>query len=304
MNIAILTGGESSERQVALWSADYVEESLRDRVQTTRFVLPEQMKDFIAQRENFDAIIPVLHGRGGEDGVLQGFLKTLGIPFVFSGVEAHAVGMNKALAKQMAGAAGVQTAPWQVARDSSQAAFTSACVVKPLHGGSTIATTVVRRPEELEAAVKLALEQNDDALVETFVSGREFTVGIIEEQGVPVALPVIEIIAANGNFDFDAKYTEGKMAQEICPAQIPIDLRARLQASALAMHQVIGARHASRSDFIVDVQGQEWFLEINTIPGMTKNSLLPKAVRASGRDFGDLLVTWCEEAKRRQHGSK
>jgi len=289
---------------VALWSADYVEESLRDRVQTTRFVLPEQMKDFIAQRENFDAIIPVLHGRGGEDGVLQGFLKTLGIPFVFSGVEAHAVGMNKALAKQMAGAAGVQTAPWQVARDSSQAAFTSACVVKPLHGGSTIATTVVRRPEELEAAVKLALEQNDDALVETFVSGREFTVGIIEEQGVPVALPVIEIIAANGNFDFDAKYTEGKMAQEICPAQIPIDLRARLQASALAMHQVIGARHASRSDFIVDVQGQEWFLEINTIPGMTKNSLLPKAVRASGRDFGDLLVTWCEEAKRRQHGSK
>ena len=289
---------------MALWSADYVEESLRDRVQTTRFVLPEQMKDFIAQRENFDAIIPVLHGRGGEDGVLQGFLKTLGIPFVFSGVEAHAVGMNKALAKQMAGAAGVQTAPWQVARDSSQAAFTSACVVKPLHGGSTIATTVVRRPEELEAAVKLALEQNDDALVETFVSGREFTVGIIEEQGVPVALPVIEIIAANGNFDFDAKYTEGKMAQEICPAQIPIDLRARLQASALAMHQVIGARHASRSDFIVDVQGQEWFLEINTIPGMTKNSLLPKAVRASGRDFGDLLVTWCEEAKRRQHGSK
>jgi D-alanine-D-alanine ligase len=294
-SIAVLTGGESSEREVSMWSADHVEGALRDRTKVARYVLPEDRDRFLAERQNVDVVIPVLHGRGGEDGVLQGFLSELRMPFLFSGVEACAIGMDKRLAKLVAQQTGIQTPRSEVVVQGQKPTIAMPFVVKPLDGGSTIGVSVVKTEAERDVALTKAFAWSREVLIEGFIDGREFTVGVIEDQGRVIGLPVIEIVSPGGFFDFESKYIDGKMASEICPAQIPDALRDALQTAAVTMHRAVGARHVSRSDFIVDEVDQPWFLEINIIPGMTKNSLLPKAVRQSGRDFGDLLVSWIDE---------
>lgn len=293
--IAILTGGTSAEREIAMTSSKTVAKALEGRVETVAFTFPEEIDEFLSRRVEFNVAIPVFHGRGGEDGTVQGFLETLGVPYLFSGVAAHAVGMDKDLAKRVVSSAGVKTAAWQTCAnrtglDASRVSFP--CVVKPADGGSTQGVTIVRDQHELDGALDAAFAYSSRVVVESFVAGDEFTVAVAEDGGEAVALPVIQIKSPSGIYDFDAKYGPVP-AEKLCPAPIADDLARRLQAAALTAHKTIGARHLSRTDFIVDASGEIWFLEINTIPGLSV--LFPRAVAASGRDFGTLLFQWIEK---------
>lgn len=292
-HIAILTGGRSAEREIAVHSAETVM-GLLGRYEVEVFDFPDGIDEFLKRRDEFDCVIPVFHGVGGEDGTAQGFLRTLGIPFLFSDVTACAVGMDKALAKTVVAKAGVGTASWVVVEKGNEIhrdSISVPCVVKPLDGGSTQGISIVKSVDEIEKALKAAFEFSERVLVEDYVVGDEFTVGVINEGNETVALPVIQIIAPNGFYDHVAKYS-ATPAEKVCPAKIDNGLRDRLQSAAVMAHRSVGARHLSRVDFIVDKTGEIWFLEINIIPG--QSVLFPKAVAASGRDYGDVLAGWIE----------
>ena len=289
--IALLTGGRSAEREVALKSATNVEAALRPQFEVDLFDLPSDLYRFFSMRGQYDCAIPVFHGKGGEDGTMQGFLETLGIPYVFSQVEAHAIGMDKAMTKTILAAQGIKTADWVVLKVGDAYGWQYPVVVKPLDQGSSVGVCLVHRQEELQKALVMAFSYSDRVLVERLIEGKEFTVAVVDHAGKSLSLPVIEIRSKNAFFDFESKY-DPALCDELCPAPIPETLASRLQQVALAAHKGIGARHLSRTDMIVDAQGEIWFLEINTIPGLTSASLTPKAIAAAGLNLSDLLIEW------------
>ncbi len=293
--IAILTGGTSSEREIALRSAKNVVAQLSDRFEVTLFDIPTALHDFVLRAKEFDVAIPMFHGVGGEDGVIQGFLETLGVPYLFSRVQAHAIAMDKDKTKTLVAAAGIRVPRSSIVRLGHVAQYTHPVVVKPYNGGSSMATAIVRSQAELEDAVTNAFTGTDAVLIEDFVEGSEFTVAVADIDGVPTALPVIAIRPKGGFFDFESKYNAETLADEICPAPIRAELAEQLQSIALLAHQTLGCKHVSRTDIMVDAAGQGWFLEINTIPGMTETSLLPKALSAAGKTFADTLSVWIDD---------
>ena len=293
-HVAIITGGTGTEREVSLKSALNLKELLRDLYDISVFDFPADLSKFLAQHKDFHCAIPMMHGKGGEDGELQGFLETLQVPYLFSGIEAHVIGVNKELSKKLVAKHGVQGATAIIVGADSLVAFEKPCVIKPLSGGSSVATAIVKSTDQFEDALKKALLVGEKVMIEDFIEGDEFTVGIIEENGVPVALPVIAIKAKDGFFDYDSKYKTESLAEEICPAPINEALTRQLQELALTAHTVIGCRHMSRSDFIVDKNGTPWFLEINTIPGMTATSLVPKAIQVSKRSLPQIFTQWID----------
>lgn len=292
--VAILTGGDSGEREIALASAGNVAKVLTDHYLVTTFDLPKQLDTFLSQRKEFEVVIPIFHGRGGEDGTVQGFLETLRIPYLFSGVTAHAIGIDKNLAKGVISSAGIKTSPWSVLTkdDKLQSPPHIPCVVKPIDGGSTQGVTIVLVPDDFERAINEALKHSTRVLVENFISGDEFTVAVIDEGTETVAMPVIQIKSPEGFYDFAAKYGP-QPAKKLCPAPISAALSNQLQEAAVKVHQAIGARHLTRTDFIVDHEGTIWFLEVNTIPGLSV--LFPRAISASNRNFTEVLSHWIEE---------
>lgn len=281
MRVAIITGGETGEREVSIRSARNVAENI-NFAEIHTFTFPEDSEAFTSRAKEFDLAIPVIHGLGGEDGTLQARLKILGVPFIFSDVYPHSVAINKRQTKEAVAKLGIQS-PEEI----SEPPF----FVKPVTGGSSVASKLCNSIEEYEE-----LKQKNPGIefvTEKPIKGREFTVGILEYQGRTSALPVIEIIPRGEFFDFENKYDPTKLAQEICPAEIDPALAAALQAQALAAHQHLRCRHISRSDFIVDSEGNIYFLEINTIPGLTATSLIPKMLKESGVTLKEILKEWC-----------
>lgn len=297
MKIAVLTGGESSEREVALASSENVVLSLRKKYSVDVFDFPADLDKFLAEYHKYRAVVPVFHGPGGEDGLIQGFLNTLKIPFIFSDVEAQAVGMNKFLSKQLAKKIGLLVAPDVVLDKFEKIPFKSSLVIKPLAGGSSIGVAIAHSQAELSKALRQAFKYSDKVLIEKYIKGQELTVPVIDKNNKTFALPVIEIRSKNKFFDYESKYDD-KLVDEICPAEISQSLAKELQRQAVKMHRALGARHISRTDFIVSGK-QIYFLEINTIPGMTNNSLLPKSIRAGGENFANLLDIWIKSITRR-----
>lgn len=239
-----------------------------------------------------------MHGPWGEDGTLQGLLDILGIPYVGSGVLASSLAMDKVMAKQVMRGAGIDVPRDAVvtragyARDPGAAAKAAQEIgypvfVKPVRQGSSFGAAIVERPDQLGAAVADALRYDDRALVEEMLSGTELTVGVIGADEDLTALPVIEIVTTRTFFDYKAKY-DPAITQEICPARVPDDVATRAQELALRAHRALGCDDLSRTDMIL-AGGRLAALEVNTIPGMTANSLLPKAARVAGIPFGDLL---------------
>lgn len=304
MKIAILTGGESSEREVALRSADNVINALKKKYEVAVFDLPKNLPDFLRSYSQYQVAVPVFHGPGGEDGQIQGFLKTLGLPFIFSDVEAHAVGMNKFLTKHLAEKIGLVTPASKILFESPTYHYNykGPLVIKPLAGGSSIGISIVDSQAKLDEALPEAFKYCDKVLLEKYIEGPEFTVAIIDKAGVSLALPVIEIRSKNNFFDYQSKYDD-QLVEELCPAPIDDNSAEELQQQALKIHQALGARHLSRSDFIVAAD-KIYFLEINTIPGLTNESLVPKAIRAGGEDWDNLLSGWIEEVIAQQGLSK
>jgi D-alanine-D-alanine ligase len=329
MKIAVLFGGTSEERDVSIASAAQVIPVLRGlgheviAVDTAagRLGAPEERKllesrvapvppsdqsmatlrsgaltnpaNSINPRE-IDVVFLALHGGAGEDGRMQAMLDLAGLKYTGSNHIASAAAMDKDLSKRLFRAAGVPTADWlmaPVATDEAVRVLGLPVVVKPNKQGSTVGLTVVRDAAKLQPAIELGLRYDDEVMIERFVPGREFTVGILDGR----ALPVGEIIAPGEVFDYQSKYQVGG-AREVFPADIPPAEAATLQRHALAAHRALKLGAYSRVDFRRDGQGNFWCLEANSLPGMTATSLLPQAAKAAGIDFATLLARICAGA--------
>ena len=249
-----------------------------------------------------------MHGRGGEDGSLQGFLQTIGLPYTGSGVLASALAMNKGKAKLCYEQAGLPTPPAMTVRkgvsydlDAIIEHLGSHCVVKAIHEGSTIGIYMAEGKDALEDAIQSAFDHDDEVLIERYVKGPEFTI-VVLGGSEPEAMPIIQIIPANEFYDFESKYAPGG-SQHICPAPLDDAIAETMQAYAVAAHKSLGCSGVSRTDFILDEAARPWILETNTLPGMTETSLLPDAARAAGIPFPALcerLIDYAFEAKNKE----
>jgi len=261
----------------------------------------------MANVEPIDVVLIALHGTWGEDGRIQGLLDTIGVPYTGSGVLASALAMDKEVAKQVLAAAGLDVPRGVVVTGTTKSDLELAssvglpAFVKPVASGSSVGASIVAQAVDLPPAISLALKYDSRALVEEQITGgRELTVAVIGNDDL-TALPVIEILTKRAFFDYSAKYDAGE-SEEVCPADIPPDAAKRAQDLAVRAHRALHCRGMSRLDLMWS-KDRMVALEVNTIPGMTANSLLPKAARAAGIKFGDLLerfIDWAlEDARRR-----
>jgi D-alanine-D-alanine ligase len=296
MRLALIAGGQSAEREVSLKSGQQVFSALnQDRYDIRRYDPAADLEKLVREAPELDAALIIMHGRGGEDGTLQGMLDLLGVPYQGSGVLGSALGMNKELSKFLYQKAGLNVAraiffdkpdapsPQAIADDLGLPV-----VVKPVNEGSSIGVTIARTLEELQAGLDAAYEYDHRVLVEEFIKGVEVTGGVLGNYNL-TALPLVEICPSDNYafFSYDAKYLPGA-STEICPARLDAELTRRCQAAALAAHQALCCRGYSRTDMLVK-DGQIYVLETNTIPGMTATSLFPQAAAAAGMDFPTLL---------------
>jgi D-alanine-D-alanine ligase len=249
-----------------------------------------------AEKNGMDIVLPIAHGSYMEDGKLQGMLDMLGIPYVFSGTLASALAMNKKKTKLIAKAAGLKIAKDEIVKKNKKYnlekiinKLSFPIVVKPSELGSSVGTSLANTREELEEGIRKALEFGEEVLLEQFIKGRELTVAVMGDKN-PKALPVVEIIPKiSGFYDYKAKYQDGG-SEHVCPAKIPEDIRKKIQKYAVKIFKALGCLDLSRADFIWNEKdGKIYFLEINTIPGMTSVSLAPEAAKNAGLDFPKFL---------------
>jgi D-alanine-D-alanine ligase len=305
--VAVLTGGRSAEREVSLMSGAGVLAALRSRgVDAHAFDPAERPMDDL-RREGFARAFVALHGRYGEDGTVQGALELLGIPYTGSGVMASAIAMDKVCTKRIWTTHGLPTPGFALARsgeDVRAAArrFGLPLAVKPSREGSTIGFTKVVSEDQYEAAYAIARRHDDDVLCEQFVDGRELTVALLGTGPAARALPVIEIVAPAGNYDYQNKYFRDD-TRYVCPAQLPDALSARIREIALASFHAIGCEGWARADVMLRRADSEPFLlEINTSPGMTGHSLVPMAAKAEGLSYEALCVRILQTARLKSGG--
>lgn len=249
-----------------------------------------------------DIVFLALHGACGEDGRVQAALALLGIPFTGSGYLGSAIAMDKDMTKRMVIPAGIITPSWETVRYETEdipalvERLDLPCVVKPVDSGSSIGVAIAHTPQELEQALITGLDLGGHCVIEQYISGREIQVGILNDS----ALPSIEIIPKVGFYDYENKYQPGA-ADEICPAEISPEWERRLAEAALTVFRTLGLSVYSRADFIVTEDGTPWFLEINTLPGMTPTSLLPQEAAAVGIGYGELceqIIQYSLEARK------
>jgi D-alanine-D-alanine ligase len=306
--VAVLMGGRSAEREVSLMSGAGVLAALRARgVDAHAFDPAERPMDDL-RREGFTRVFIALHGRFGEDGTVQGALELLGIPYTGSGVMASAIAMDKVYTKRIWMTHGLPTPGFALARSADEVLdaarrFGLPLAVKPSREGSTIGFTKVVSQDQCAAAWTLARRHDDDVLCEEFVDGRELTVALLGSGAGAVALPVIEIVAPAGNYDYRNKYF-GDDTRYVCPAELPPPLAERIRAIALQSFHALGCEGWARADVMLRRADSEPFLlEINTSPGMTGHSLVPMAARAEGISYEELCVRILATARLKSGGA-
>lgn len=331
MRITVLTGGATAERAVAFASAAQIVTALRSRdhdvqvVDTAEGLLdPKEEKLVLSgavgvappsvaeleERERkmlseglaeltvvrgADVLFIALHGGAGEGGTLQAILDVIGVPYTGSGPLASALAMDKDLSKRLFRAAGVPVPAWfmaPVAPEDVTTALGWPVIVKPSKQGSSVGLTLVKKAQDLGAAVELAARYDDEVMAEQFIPGRELTVGLLGD----VPLPVGEIVPKHELFDYESKYTPG-MSEETFPAKIETRLARQLQEYALMAHRALKLGGYSRIDFRVSPEGDIFCLEANSLPGMTRTSLLPQAAQAAGIAFPELCERICRLAR-------
>ncbi len=291
--IAVLMGGLSAEREVSLQSGQAMLEALnRKGYKALAIDIGEDLCHRLAASGAGVALI-ALHGTWGEDGCVQGLLETLRLPYSGSGVAASAMAMDKVITKRLMGWAGLPTAEWRYpATAAAVAELGLPVVVKPRREGSSVGLSVVRA----EAEVAPALERAGDALVERYIPGREFAVGVLGEGPQARVLGSVEIRPAGGHYDYAAKYTRDD-TQYLAPAPVPPEVEAQMARAALDLHRLLGCRGGTRADLRWDGAAAPQLLEINTIPGMTSHSLLPKVAALQGMSFDDLVEALLQGAR-------
>jgi D-alanine-D-alanine ligase len=297
--IGVLMGGLSGEREVSLRSG---RNCLRALLSAGYLAVEIDALQDVGRRLE-DAGIEVaflaLHGRYGEDGTIQGLLEVMGIPYTGSGVLASALGMNKVAAKKVVAASGLPT-PDHVevgphddlraaaARIERELGFP--VMLKPVQEGSSLGVSKCKTPDQLESCLETGRAEYGKMFAERFVSGTEITIGVIEREGRPEALPILQLVPKNEFYDYYAKYTEG-MTEFILPARLEPAVYEEAQRIAVAVFEAVGCRGYSRVDIMVDQAGLPWFVEVNTLPGMTELSDLPAQARAAGLSYEELVET-------------
>jgi len=297
MKVAVLMGGRSAEREISLMSGEGVLKALRARSVDAHAFDPAARDLSELKRDGFARCFIVLHGRGGEDGTLQGALELLGIPYTGSGVLGSALAMDKWRTKMVWMGSGLPTPPHRVldAQDDWDAVARELglpLIVKPANEGSTLGLTKVVDASQLPDAYALAAkEYRDIALAERFVDGPEYTAGILGDE----VLPLIRIEAPQGNYDYHHKYFSDD-TKYVCPCGLPAREEAELRALSLRAFRLLGCSGWGRVDLMLDRAGKPWLLEVNTAPGMTGHSLVPMAARAAGLSYEDLCLRILEGA--------
>ncbi|MBC7333518.1 MAG: D-alanine--D-alanine ligase [Actinobacteria bacterium] len=295
LNIGVIAGGLSSEREISLKTGEEIYKSLLRLGYRAVFI---DFKDKFCERlRSIDLAFLALHGKYGEDGTVQGLLELLGIPYTGSGVLSSAMAMDKIISKKIFERENIPTPEyiplssgdevdfyWLKVRVQKELSYPA--VVKPSREGSTIGISIVHNDSELEKGVRLAFTYDSKVLIERFISGKLLTVSILGDK--PVALPVIEIRPKSGFYDYTSKYTVGS-TDYIVPAPLDDSLSEHIKSLALRAHKSLDCFGISRVDLILDENNNPYILEVNTMPGMTSTSLVPKAAKAAGIDF-DLLV--------------
>lgn len=284
LKIGVLYGGASSERTISLRSGRAVHAAIKRLGYPAVWIDPRNSARTAVQLRKVDLAFIALHGRGGEDGVIQKRLESQKIPYIGSDAASSWRAFDKAISKKIFVKAGVPTAPFVLvnARNwkTKLASFPSPFFVKPLQEGSSIGVFSVENFTQEAEKIKHALKQYKELLVEPKITGREFTVGVLDN----AALPVVELKPKSSFYDYHSKYTKG-MTEYVVPAEISKPFAAKLQKIALKAHRVLGLRDFSRVDIMADENETPYVLEVNSIPGFTELSLLPKAAKAAGLSF-------------------
>jgi len=289
--IGVLQGGLSVEREISFRTGAAVANALRGL--GYQVVEIDAQKDLPARlvQERIDVAFIALHGRYGEDGCVQGLLESMFIPYTGSGVLASSVGMEKVFSKQIFSTQGIPTPRHRAYRDAQAALaaesslpFRWPVVVKPSREGSSVGVHICKTPEEYRAAVADAARYAGLLMVEEYVRGREVQGAVLDDE----SLGAIEIVPAHEFYDYESKYTPGSGTRYLFPAPLPVPMYARVNEACLGAHRALGCSGATRSDVIVAESGEVFLLELNTLPGMTATSLLPKIAAGRGIDFAAL----------------
>ncbi len=302
--VAVLMGGASAEHEISLLSGAGVLKALRDRGVDAYAFDPSQRPIEALRSEGFARCFIALHGRFGEDGTVQGALELMGIPYTGSGVMASAIAIDKTMTKRVWIAEGLPTPAYQLLRaghDRQQAhalpdLFGLPLIVKPAREGSSIGVTKVADRAQLQGAIDRALAMDSDVLCEQFIAGDEVTCPIVGTGDDARALPVIRIVAPEGNYDYQNKYFTDD-TQYLVPCQLPPGEEERIQQLALRAYRVLHCRGWGRVDVMIDAGTRApYLLEVNTSPGMTSHSLVPMSARAAGISYEDLCLQLLQQA--------
>jgi len=325
--VALLVGGTSPERQVSKMSGKGILQALRT-IQYPTIVIdpayglnqPKEEEQFFAEKDfaevsnrncitainsglldNIDVVFSALHGKWAEDGTIQSLLELRGLKYTGSKVIASALAMDKEMSKVIFQQAGVQTANWRIVNNSNldsksliaeiKSELGFPCIIKPNDQGSTVGLTLVNNEKDVIDGINLALQYSSKALIEKYIPGRELTVAILLNE----ALPVLEIVPKSGMYDYKHKYTSG-MSEYIVPAKIPGGVAELAQQQALKAFNALGCDGYARADFRLSDNNELYCLEVNTLPGMTSTSLVPKAAKAVGISFEELIKRIIQQA--------
>lgn len=291
--VGVLLGGLSAEREISLLSGVAVCQALGDRGYTVMPIEIDVSGAWIAQVRAMDVVFIALHGKFGEDGAVQGALELLGVPYTGSGVLASALAMNKPMAKRIWQTHGLPTPAWQtIEKDTPwQLTLPYPVVVKPSAEGSSVGVSIARSSETFHSGVAEAFRYDPQVLIETYIPGKEVTVGILGER----ALGAMEVIAKGEFHSYEVKYTAGR-EEFILPAPLSPAVYERVLQVALEAHTVLGCSGYSRVDTRVTPQGEMFLLEVNSLPGFTSLSYLPRIAAHAGLDYGDLLEAILQRA--------
>ena len=319
-NIAVIAGGNSSEREVSLRSAGTIMNHLDKELYNPFLVeikgnsmtvitddtnIPVDLNDFSFSKDGekvkFEYAYIIIHGTPGENGILEGYLKMLDIPHSTCGVLASALTFNKFMLNQFLKSFGIRIADSIMLRkgdtitaDDVVEKIGLPCFIKPSDGGSSFGTTKVKEPEQIEAAIEAAFNESDEIMIESFMQGTEVTNGYYKTKQREVFLPVTEVVPKRDFFDYEAKYNGA--VEEITPARIPDELRDRIQMLTAAIYKIVGCNGIIRNDYIITEDNKINLLEINTIPGMTETSFIPQQIRAAGMTVKEVLTEIIENS--------
>ena len=296
MKIGILIGGDSSEREVSIASGRSIENAC---IALGHEVVRLDPKDGLEKIKSLllkvDLVFNGLHGGDGENGKISKYLEDLGVLFTGSDSVSSEICMNKDKAKRIAANNNVLTPEWVLVTNEALSGnigqLNFPIVVKPNDQGSTLGLSIINSKSQLKGAFKVANSFASSVMYEQHIQGREITCSIVGN----IAYPIVEIIPKHEIYDYECKYTKG-MSKYICPAEINKNISSYIKEISLKIHKLLGCRHYSRVDFLLDRNNDPWFLEINTLPGMTETSLLPKSLESAGVNFNQIIEKIIEEA--------